>query len=249
MSLLFISDLHLAPERPQVTDALYHFIEAHAQYAQELYILGDLFEVWIGDDDPSDFALDVQNRIGELSASGTKVYIQHGNRDFLLDRRFMRRTGATLLPDRHVVKDDGKSVLLMHGDLLCTDDIPYQRFRRKVRNPLYRWILAHLPLYRRQKIAADWRHKSNQANSNKASAIMDVNQLTVQRVMDEEGVESLIHGHTHRPDRHAYDNGQKERIVLGDWDKLGWAVRIEGGALELYSFTIASGGADAVSAI
>ena len=238
MSLLFISDLHLAPERPQVTEAFYQFIDSHARDARALYILGDLFEVWIGDDDPSDMAGEVQRRLAELSASGTQLFIQHGNRDFLLNRQFMRRTGATLLPDKHIVKDHGRRLLLMHGDQLCTDDLDYQRFRRKARNPVYRWVLAHLPLARRQKIATEWRLQSSQENRNKPSAIMDVNQTTVQRVMHEEQVDILIHGHTHRPARHALDDGQKERIVLGDWGRLGWCLRSEEQGLELSNFSI-----------
>ena len=238
MSLLFISDLHLAPERPQVTEAFYQFIDSHALGARALYILGDLFEVWIGDDDPSDMADEVQRRLAELSASGTQLFIQHGNRDFLLNRHFMRRTGATLLPDRHVVEDHGRRLLLMHGDQLCTDDRDYQRFRRKARNPIYRWVLAQLPLARRQKIATEWRRQSHQENRNKPSAIMDVNQAAVRRVMQDEQAAILIHGHTHRPARHTLDDGQKERIVLGDWERLGWCLRSEQQGLELLSFAI-----------
>ena len=222
-----------------MTEAFYQFIDRHARDARALYILGDLFEVWIGDDDPSDMADEVQRRLAELSAGGTHLFIQHGNRDFLLNRHFMRRTGAILLPDRHVVKDHGRRLLLMHGDQLCTDDLDYQRFRRKARNPIYRWLLAHLPLARRQKIATEWRRQSHQENRNKPSAIMDVNQATVRRVMDDEQVSILIPGHTHRPARHPLDDGQKERIVLGDWERSGWYLRSEQQGLELLSFTIA----------
>lgn len=240
MSLLFIADLHLSPDRPAVTDAFYAFLTQEAEKSHALYILGDLFDVWIGDDDPSAFAAEVQERLKAITAAGTSVYIQRGNRDFLLSRRFMVRTGATLLGDRHVVNHGGRRLLVMHGDLLCTDDIAYQRFRRKTGNPIYRWLLRHLPLIKRQNLARDWRGRSEQANRNKSSAIMDVNSDTVRDVMEAEDVAILIHGHTHRPARHALDGALKERIVLGDWHSKGWALRADSGRLDLFSFDILS---------
>ena len=171
MSVLFISDLHLAPERPAVTRAFLSFLRGHAAQAEALYILGDLFEAWVGDDDPTELAAQVQTCLGELSRSGVKLYIQHGNRDFLIGQRFIRRCAGELLTDQHIVQHQGQTVLVMHGDSLCTDDVDYQRFRRKARNPIYKWCLSHLPLKRRQKLASDWRAKSMSANSNKASAL------------------------------------------------------------------------------
>jgi UDP-2,3-diacylglucosamine hydrolase len=236
MSVLFISDLHLAPERPAVTRAFLSFLSDRASTAQSLYILGDLFEAWIGDDDPSALAAEVQDALRKLSDSGVDVYIQQGNRDFLLGKRFIKRCAAVLLGDEHIVEYAGHRALAMHGDSLCTDDIDYQRFRRKARNPIYKWCLAHLPLKRRQKIAADWRAKSMAANSNKASAIMDVNSQAVAAVMSKHGVEVLVHGHTHRPNRHALAAG--ERIVLGDWHDLGWVLCLDAGGFNLESFVI-----------
>ena len=238
MSVLFISDLHLAPERPAVTRAFLSFLSDRAGNAESLYILGDLFEAWIGDDDPSAMAAEVQDALRNLSDSGVNLFIQQGNRDFLLGKRFIKRCGAVLLGDEHIIEYAGHRALAMHGDSLCTDDIDYQRFRRKARNPIYKWCLSHLPLKRRQKLATDWRAKSMAANSNKASAIMDVNAQAVATVMDNHGVEVLIHGHTHRPNRHALASG--ERIVLGDWHDLGWVLCLDDSGYNLESFVISS---------
>ena len=236
MSVLFISDLHLAPERPAVTRAFLSFLRDQASQAEALYILGDLFEAWVGDDDPTELAAQVQASLGELSQSGVKLYIQHGNRDFLIGRRFIRRCGAELLADEHLIHYQGQTALVMHGDSLCTDDVDYQRFRRKARNPIYKWCLSHLPLKRRQKLASDWRTKSMSANSNKATAIMDVNSDAVDAVMAKHQVNVLIHGHTHRPDQHLVSEGQ--RIVLGDWHDLGWVIRMSEEGFDLQSFAI-----------
>lgn len=236
MPVLFISDLHLSPERPAISRAFLVFLRQRATSASALYILGDLFEAWIGDDDPTDLSIEIQTALRSLSESGVPLFVQHGNRDFLIGRRFAHNTGATLLGDEHVVEHHGQRALVMHGDSLCTDDIDYQRFRRKARHPVYRWLLAHLPLKRRQKLARDWRAKSMAANSNKASAIMDVNPDAVARVMDQHNVDTLIHGHTHRPNRHPLANG--ERIVLGDWEALGWVLVLAKNGYNLESFAI-----------
>lgn len=238
MPVLFISDLHLAPERPEVTRAFLVFLQQRAVHASALYVLGDLFEAWIGDDDPSDLSLDVQAALRELSNSGTTIYVQQGNRDFMLGKRFMANTGANLLPEEHLIEHEDFQALVMHGDSLCIDDIEYQRFRRKARHPIYKWLLARLPVKRRQKLAADWRAKSKAANSNKPSAIMDVNPQAVEAVMNKWSVRTLIHGHTHRPDRHRLTNG--ERIVLGDWHDFGWVLVLDSGRFELQSFPISA---------
>jgi len=244
MPVLFISDLHLSPERPAVSRAFLVFLQERAVKASALYILGDLFEAWIGDDDPSDLSLEIQTALRILSDSGVPLYIQQGNRDFMLGKGFAVNTGAKMLGDEAIIQHYGHRALVMHGDSLCTDDIDYQRFRRKARNPVYRWLLAHLPLKRRQKLASDWRAKSMAANSNKASAIMDVNKEAVAAVMTKYKVDVLIHGHTHRPDRHKIDSvrgnlgGQSERIVLGDWENFGWALSLDKNGYNLESFAI-----------
>lgn len=236
MIRLFISDLHLSKERPAITRAFFRFMAEEAAGADELYILGDLFEAWIGDDDPETLARAVVAGLRKLSDGGTKLYFLHGNRDFLVGRRFARETGCTLLPDYHLISNGDQKILLCHGDTLCTEDKKYQRFRRKVRNPFYRWLLAHLPLRRRLKIAADWRARSLAANSNKPANIMDVTPAEVERQLAGRGARVLIHGHTHRPGVHRHGAG--DRVVLGDWEKLGWFVRIEGETLDLIDFPI-----------
>lgn len=175
MSILFVSDIHLSPQRPTIVRAFLDFLGGRAQEAEALYILGDLFEAWVGDDDPSELASTVKRALAALTSCGVSVFIQKGNRDFTLGQRFATETGATLLADEHLVSDYGTRTLLMHGDSLCTDDEDYQRFRKKSRHPLYLWCLVHLPLKLRQNIAANWRKKGADANSNKASQIMDVN--------------------------------------------------------------------------
>jgi len=237
MAILFISDLHLSPERPTVTRAFYEFLQQQTDSVEALYILGDLFEAWIGDDDNSPLSLEVQQALKQLSASGVSLYIQHGNRDFLLGKRFATNTGATLLSDEHIVNYGSHRALLMHGDTLCTDDLDYQRFRRKARHPVYQWALRRLPLKRRQKLATDWRAKSRAANSNKPSAIMDVNADAVDQVMQKHRVNTLIHGHTHRPKRHVVSSG--ERIVLGDWHDQGWMIKLNNSGFKLQCFDIA----------
>lgn len=236
MSILFISDLHLSPERPDITRAFLEFLKQQAPKASALYILGDLFEAWVGDDDDMPLSIDVQKALRALTKTGVSLYIQHGNRDFLLGRTFMATTGATLLADEHIIEHFDHRALVMHGDTLCTDDIDYQRFRRKARHPLYKWTLGLLSLKRRQKLARDWRAKSAAANSNKPSEIMDVNIDAVDDAMKKHQVGTLIHGHTHRPNRHPVSLG--ERIVLGDWDNKGWVLKLDESGYSLNSFEI-----------
>ena len=236
MTLLFISDLHLSRERPAITRAFFHFLDQKAKTADALYILGDLFEAWIGDDDPEPLARQAVAALRELTDSGVPVYFLHGNRDFLIGSRFARETGCTLLGDYHVLEVDDQRILLCHGDTLCTEDKDYQKFRRKVRNPFYRWLLAHLPLKRRQRIARDWRARSMAANANKAENIMDVTESEVNAALSAHKAQILIHGHTHRPGVHSHEQG--DRVVLGDWESRGWYIRIEGDQLDLIDFVI-----------
>ena len=236
MQALFISDLHLSPDRPEVTQAFVQFLQQKAVQASSLYILGDLFEAWIGDDDPSQLSLTIKAALKQLVSKGTNVFFMHGNRDFLVGRRFCRETGATLLADEHVVSLSGEPTLLLHGDTLCTDDIDYQRFRKKARNPIYKFVLRHLPLKKRQQIATDWREKSKKANANKPDNIMDVSPTEVERIMKKNAVRQMIHGHTHRPAMHDHDQGK--RFVLGDWHQTGWYIAAQNAHLELIEFPI-----------
>lgn len=241
MSAVFISDLHLSPDRPEITTAFVNFCESlRIDRTERLYILGDLFEAWIGDDDDTEFAEQVISALVALREVGIKVFFQRGNRDFLLGRGFEKRTRATLLPDYYLAYERGKKLLLTHGDLLCTDDHDYQRFRRRVQNPVNRWLLAHMPISWRRKLAQRWRNKSAKANSNKPENIMDVNAEAVQIALDKYQVSTLIHGHTHRPVRHELQiNGETaQRVVLGDWDELLWWIRSDADGLVLMSASI-----------
>ncbi len=238
--ILLISDLHLEQERPDISRAFLHFLDTRARQAEALYILGDFFEVWIGDDAMTPFQRGIALALRRLSDSGTRIYLMHGNRDFLLGKAFCREAGCTLLGDPHVVSFNGESALLMHGDSLCTLDIGYQKMRRLLRNPLSLFILRNLPLNTRHKLARKLRSESRSQTRMKASDIVDVTPEEVQRVMAQYGVKTLIHGHTHRPAVHDLEvNGQPgRRIVLGDWDKQGWALLVDESGFNQAPFTL-----------
>ena len=225
--ILLISDLHLQEERPDITRAFLQFLAERAPHAQALYILGDFFEVWIGDDGASAFQLEIARALRNLSDSGTRVFLMHGNRDLLLGKAFCKAAGCTLLKDPSRVTFGHTPVLLMHGDSLCTRDEGYMRMRRLLRNPVSLWILRHLPLATRHKLARKLRNESKQQTRMKASDIIDVTPEEVVKVMRAHKVKTLIHGHTHRPDIHTltFDGETAQRIVLGDWDQYGWALQ------------------------
>lgn len=227
--ILLISDLHLEQERPDISRAFLHFLETRATQAEALYILGDFFEVWIGDDAISPFQRSIAQALRQLSDSGTRIYLMHGNRDFMLGKAFCREAGCTLLKDPSVVELGGEKVLLMHGDSLCTQDAAYMKLRRWLRNPLSLFILRNLPLATRHKLARKLRNESRAQTRMKASDIVDVTPDEVPRIMAAHGVRTLIHGHTHRPAVHQLmlDDQPARRIVLGDWDKQGWALKID----------------------
>jgi len=227
--ILLISDLHLEEERPDITRAFLHFLATRACQAEALYILGDFFEVWIGDDAMTPFQQSIADALRALSERGTRIYLMHGNRDFMLGKGFCRAAGCTLLGDPSVVQLGGERVLLMHGDSLCTRDEGYMRLRRLLRNPLSLFILRHLPLSTRRKLARKLRNESRAQTRMKASDIIDVTPELVPRVLAEHGVRTLIHGHTHRPATHELevDGRPARRIVLGDWDQQGWALQVD----------------------
>ena len=229
MRNLFISDLHLEAQRPDITRAFLRFLDEQASQADALYILGDFFEVWLGDDNADPLADQVSTALRELSLKGTAIFLMHGNRDFLIGKDFCRRSGATLLKDPTVIQLNGEPVLLMHGDSLCIDDVEYIRMRRWLRNPLSLFVLRNLPLKTRHKIGRKLRNESQQRTRYKAADITDVNPAEVQRVMQEHSVATLIHGHTHRPAIHelTLKNRPAQRIVLGDWDQAGWVLCID----------------------
>jgi UDP-2,3-diacylglucosamine hydrolase len=216
---LFISDLHLAPERPAAVDLFLGFLRRRARHADTLYVLGDLFDAWIGDDDDQSPYPEIRRALRLLTDSGTRCAILRGNRDFLIGKRFARETGCQLLDDPHPISLAGTRTLLMHGDLLCTDDVPYQRFRRRVRNPLVTRLFLLKPLAKRRAIAADYRRKSGRATAEKGRDIMDVNQQTVADYMRRHAATDLVHGHTHRPADHRFelDGKRVTRRVLAEW--------------------------------
>lgn len=239
--IFFISDLHLDESRPAVTQAFFDFLDTRAKGADALYILGDFFEAWVGDDDDATFARHIVERLRRFRDSGTPIYFMHGNRDFLVGEQFARATGATLLSDPTVIDLYGKPLLLMHGDSLCTRDREYMAFRQQARSAEWQQGLLAQPLEARRALARQLREQSKSMNSLKAEDIMDVTPDEVVEEMTKHGVQTLIHGHTHRPARHTVDlNGQcGERIVLGDWgESLWWIEAGTGGNLELKHATI-----------
>jgi len=227
--ILLISDLHLEEERPDISRAFLHFLETRACQAEALYILGDFFEVWIGDDAMTPFQRSIAQALRSLSGSGTRIYLMHGNRDFMLGKSFCRAAGCTLLADPSVVELNGERALLMHGDSLCTRDEGYMRLRRLLRNPFSLFVLRNLPLSTRRKLARKLRNESRTQTRMKASDIIDVTPELIPRVLAEHRVRTLIHGHTHRPATHdLVVNGRPaQRIVLGDWDRQGWALQVD----------------------
>ncbi|MFV8816847.1 UDP-2,3-diacylglucosamine diphosphatase [Haliea sp. E17] len=232
---LFISDLHLDPARPDITRALAGFLQNQTT-CDTLYVLGDLFEAWIGDDDDAPLAAEVAALFRNFSAAGPALYFMRGNRDFLLGDDWCARAAGTLLPDPSVVDIHGTPVLLMHGDSLCTGDAEYMAFRTQARDPQWQAQVLARPLAERRALAAQLRAMSKEANSNKAEDIMDVTPAEVEREMLEHGVSTLIHGHTHRPAWHQLTSG--ERWVLGDWDTHGWYLEITSGGFKLHKFVI-----------
>jgi UDP-2,3-diacylglucosamine hydrolase len=236
---LFISDLHLAPERPEMIRLFQNFVDQVAIHADTLYILGDFLEYWIGDDDKATGLQPVFSALDRLHETGTSVHFMHGNRDFLIGKKLARRHHFDIVDDPHVETINHQRVLLMHGDLLCTDDVAYQNFRRKVRNRFFQRLFLLLPLSRREKIARSLRNTSEKATSDKSEEIMDVNQNAVVQAMHDSNVDMLIHGHTHRPGVHEFEIDGKtvKRIVLGDWYKHGNYLRTNAdGEYELVEF-------------
>lgn len=219
MRTLFVSDLHLSDERPEKLELFRRFMSGPALEAEALYILGDLIEVWAGDDDktpPHPSLIAIMRR---FTHAGGRLFVMRGNRDFLMGERFCRETGATLLPDPSIIDLRGRRVLVMHGDLLCTQDTGYQRYRRLVHHPAFQKGFLAIPRFLRVGIAHGFRNLSRNATRKKAETITDVEQSTVEATLREHGVSLLIHGHTHRPAVHDFDlDGQPaRRIVIGDW--------------------------------
>jgi len=226
--IVFISDLHLEESRPDITGAFLYFMDTIQEKAHTLYILGDFFEAWIGDDEDTALQLQVKARLKQYTAQGKRLFFMHGNRDFLIGELFCQQTGATLLPDPSIVDIKNHPVLLMHGDSLCTHDTSYMKFRNTIRNPAFLEPFLKRPIAERKVTAQQLRAMSQANNQEKSSEIMDVTPEEVPLNMEKYHSHTLIHGHTHRPKVHDLDVAgvPSKRIVLGDWDKEIWFLEI-----------------------
>ncbi len=239
MTTLFIADLHLSDQRPAITDLFITFLKNEARQARALYILGDLFEAWLGDDCILPHYQTVIAQLKQLTDSNIPVYILHGNRDFLIGKQFCMLSGCQLLDENTVITIDGQRYLIMHGDTLCTDDVKYQQFRSMVRNPEWQKQLLEKTPAERIALAKQYREISQSETAEKASDIMDVNQAEVEKVMHAANITTLIHGHTHRPDIHKFelDGKDAQRIVLGDWYEKGSVLKLNNNTFDLQVVT------------
>jgi UDP-2,3-diacylglucosamine hydrolase len=233
---LFISDLHLADERPEINALFFRFLDEIAGNADALYILGDLFEYWLGDDqlDHDPLAHAVVDSLRHISGDGTRIFFMHGNRDFLIGERFAREAGLTILADPTLIELYGQRVLLMHGDTLCTDDVAYQKFRAQTRTTDWKNTTLAQPYEARQELARSIRTQSDSEKSQKAEEIMDVTEATVEEVFRQYHYPLMIHGHTHRPATHQLliDGRACERWVLADWHGRGECLEASNSGLQ-----------------
>ncbi|MCH7822162.1 MAG: UDP-2,3-diacylglucosamine diphosphatase [Proteobacteria bacterium] len=227
MTTLFISDLHLEAERPDIGDQFIKFLEDDASNAEALYILGDLFEAWVGDDDQNNYYFVIKRALRQLFDSGVPVYFMHGNRDFMVGQQFANETGVIILAEPYEVNMYGEKALLCHGDAMCTDDVQYQKIRTMTRDPDWQASMRAKPLKERLRMAEEARRQSLERTINLDMNIMDVNEDEVKKIILKYGVDVLLHGHTHRPAVHDVDLGNRKarRVVLGDWHQQGSVVR------------------------
>ncbi len=243
---LIISDLHLEESRPELTSAFLDFVEKSKNHCSRLFILGDLFEAWIGDDDDSALADSVARQLNALAATGVEIGLMHGNRDFLLGEQYAARCGARLMEESEIITSGSDRFLLMHGDSLCTDDVSYQAFRTMVRQPEWQAQFLSQSLEDRRAFATQARTQSKIESAAKNNDIMDVNANAVASALTAAGVTQLIHGHTHRPASHQLklldEAGEQSvvatRTVLGDWGATGWQIKLQGNKLSLIEFNI-----------
>ena len=240
MPTFFISDLHLDEARPRIVDLFEAFLRDEARKADALYILGDLFEAYIGDDDDAPLPARVASALKSLHDTGVPVFFLAGNRDFLLGNGYARRTGMTLLADGTTIDLHGTPTLILHGDALCTDDAAYQAFRQQVRDPEWQRMFLTQQLAARRTFAAKARDASRAHTSMADMAIMDVNQAAVENALRDAKVTRMFHGHTHRPAIHDFmlDGSSEQRIVLGDWYEQGSVLRVDAETIELRGLAI-----------
>ena len=227
----FISDIHLSEDTPHLTNAFKVFLNKSKETCTHLFILGDLFEIWIGDDDDNSFNQDIKKALLDFTTDGPKTFLMHGNRDFLIGDAFANEVGISILSDPYTLDINGMKTVLSHGDFLCTDDTDYIEFRNKVRSKEWQKDFLSKSIDERNEIANSLRSDSRDATSEKSLEITDANLVTVNSFIQENKPDIFIHGHTHRPKIHEHDSCK--RIVLGDWDKYGWMVSIEGDSYNL----------------
>ncbi|MCB1670193.1 MAG: UDP-2,3-diacylglucosamine diphosphatase [Gammaproteobacteria bacterium] len=246
--MLLISDLHLEPGRPDISATLIDFLRTRTQGSQRLYILGDLFEVWIGDDAPNPLADRIAAELRQLADRGVEIFLMHGNRDFLIGSDYASRCGAVLIEEPQLLSVADRRIALLHGDVLCTRDTGYLQFRKLVRNPDWQRDFLARPLEERRAFARQARQQSRQATAGNAAEIMDVTETAVTGLFTGLEVDTVIHGHTHRPAIHDLtvelrtgDPQTAQRVVLGDWDQAGWYGQIDAsGGVTLHSFPLSS---------
>ncbi|MBV1922210.1 MAG: UDP-2,3-diacylglucosamine diphosphatase [Pseudomonadales bacterium] len=243
MRTVFISDLHLTEKRPDITRAFFSFIQRECINSDAptsaLYILGDFFEAWIGDDCSSALIKEVKAHLKTITDADIDLYIMHGNRDFLIGQSFCEDIGAQLIDDSTIVHLNEKPIVLMHGDTLCIQDTQYQAFREIVRNPAWQADFLSKPVSERLEIAQALRQKSQESATDKSEYIMDVDEQEVSTTLNNKRCDTLIHGHTHRPATHTLTNPEGGcRYVLGDWDKYGWMIVADSSSIELSKFLI-----------
>ncbi len=232
----FISDIHLSDKHPELTQAFFTFLNESKEVCTHLYILGDLFEAWIGDDDTTPLAQEVKNALRTFTDNGPATFFIHGNRDFLIGEAFAKETGITILPDPYTLNINDQKIVISHGDFLCTDDVDYITFRNQVRSDEWQSDFLNKPIAEREEIAASMRDASQEVTAEKHITINDVNLDAVNSFIDEHKPDFFIHGHTHRPDIHNLDSAK--RIVLGDWDDSGWYCWLNEDTYQLKQFSI-----------
>jgi len=226
MAQLFVSDLHLEDSRPDITRAFFHLLDTMQAKIDELYLLGDIFEVWLGDDTPSQCADALAQHLAKLASRGVRVYLMHGNRDFLIGERFAAKCGATLIQEPYLLTVAGRPAVLLHGDVLCTRDTDYLEFRRMVRDTQWQQAFLTKPLAERVAIGRQLRDESKKSAQGKADYIMDVTDAEVVALLEQTSTQLMIHGHTHRPATHVVklSDHEGQRMVLGDWYTQGWYI-------------------------
>lgn len=224
--ILFASDIHLDASRPKTAEAFFHFLQTDVKQADALYLLGDVFELWIGDDDDDEFVASVQNQLADTVKNGIPIFFMRGNRDFLIGEHFAKRTGVTLIDDPYSIVINNTQAILSHGDSLCTNDKEYQAFRQQSRSQAWMDAVLSKPLKERRELGKQLRAQSKTMSSRKPEDIMDVSEDAVIDLMKQYKAQKIIHGHTHRPNRHNI-NQCSERIVLGDWDSHAWVLSVD----------------------